>query len=99
MSKVPNELISKFNLKQTNIHNGQSFVNDCKTYLWPNLVRGHKSYLMECDTKGEPLKEGKLLLFIRKPGEGRQFTWPIQLLYDNTHDMVKKIVNHQLMNQ
>ena len=67
---VEDLIIQKLNLKLTKITFGNSFVNDAKIFLVPNVVRGCKCYLMDCDDTGTILDKGELrLLLITKINE------------------------------
>jgi hypothetical protein len=59
---VPETLIKKLNLKKLDV--GQSFVNNCHVYLWPNAIKGAKIYMMDCDLHGKQLPNNKLSLKI-----------------------------------
>lgn len=64
MSKVPPELIQKFNLKRLKAEFGQSFINDCSLYLWPNAIKGAKVHIMDGDLECNRLKAGSLMIWV-----------------------------------
>lgn len=61
---IPDAIIKKYNLKFYSNQFGQSFVNDCKMYLWPNAIKGAKVYVMDGDLQGNRLKPGQLMIWV-----------------------------------
>jgi len=68
------------------IQTGKSFVNDLKTYEWPEFHDEEgEAFLTEADWHGEPLREGMLMFYYRsnskKPDRYHLFfTFPKEIL-------------------
>lgn len=65
---IKEELIKKLGLRDEGVHNGTSFINDCKILVWP-IRKQFKVYVMDCDLDGEPLERDMLKIFWTHKGE------------------------------
>jgi hypothetical protein len=77
------QIIQKFNLKKTDLSHGESVRNGETIYLWPNLLRGYKSFLVLNETGNDQC------LLVSGNGE---FDTEIVIKYDMLEDHDKEVM-------
>lgn len=94
-SQIDQELVDKFNLSETDIQNGCSFINNVKLYEFQTL-EGWQVFLSNGNGRGERLKDNLLCVLGRSLGKGKRFWFsfevPVEVLKDAEVVVIKDMV-------
>lgn len=88
------DIIKKLNLKKTNHFNGNAFVNGLYTFIWPNAIKGWKTYLMDCDLQGNKLPDGVIFFLSNYPKSGCKNYGSItqEFILNNEPELIIKVI-------